>query len=87
MLEKVPAVARSVQIGKTSSATNATVRCVAAKAGGEAAPAHAPWPRQGHSLKPLPPVRPARGPLSAIIHEPRTTNERNDQTFFAWFAI
>ena len=34
MLEKVPAVARSVQIGKTSSATNATVRCVAAKAGG-----------------------------------------------------
>ena len=33
----MPAVARNEQTGKTSSATNATVRCVTAKAGGEAA--------------------------------------------------
>ena len=34
MFQKVPAVARNEQTGKTSSATNATVRCVTAKAGG-----------------------------------------------------
>ena len=34
LLEKVPAVAWDEQTGKTSSATNATVRCVTAKAGG-----------------------------------------------------
>jgi hypothetical protein len=34
LLEKMSAVARSVQTGNTSSATNATVRCVTAKAGG-----------------------------------------------------
>ena len=36
-VEKLPAVARMVQMGITSSAINATVRCAAAKAGGEGA--------------------------------------------------